>query len=262
MTWTTRPRSDAFGLPCILAGAGPRIVLLHGVGLRAEAWGAQIDGLSGDHSVAAYDMPGHGDAPRLDGPASLPAYTDRLAEAMGAGAVVAGHSMGAMIALDLATRYPHLLQGVVAMNSTFLRTTEAAHAVRQRAAALDGMHVADPSGPIARWFGDRETDAAQACRRWLEQVDPAGYRDAYTVFAHADGPAPSDLRNMQVPALFLTGADDPNSTPSMSRAMAQMAPKARAKIVEGAAHMLPMTHAAEVNDILRAFIRTCLPKGA
>ncbi|MEO0668300.1 MAG: alpha/beta hydrolase [Pseudomonadota bacterium] len=262
MTWTTRPRSDAFDLPCILAGRGPRVVLLHGVGLRAEAWGAQIDDLSRDFGVAAFDMPGHGAAARLEGPVSLAAYTDRLAETLDAGAVVVGHSMGAMIALDLAVRYPDLVHGVVAMNAIFQRTPEAALAVRRRAAELDGIHVADPSAAIARWFGDSETPEARACRTWLQRVDPGGYRDAYTVFAHADGPDPSDLRQMQMPALFLTGADDPNSTPAMSRAMARAAPNARAEIVAGAVHMLPMTHAAAVKDILRAFIRTCLPKGA
>ena len=104
MTWTTRPRSDAFGLPCILAGSGPRVVLLHGEGLRAEAWGAQSDDLSRDYTVHAFDMPGHGAAARWEGPVSLAAYTDRLADTLVAGAVVVGHSMGEVIAQELAAR--------------------------------------------------------------------------------------------------------------------------------------------------------------
>ncbi|MEL6887488.1 MAG: alpha/beta hydrolase [Pseudomonadota bacterium] len=237
-------------------------MLLHGVGLRAEAWGAQIDDLSEDCAVEAFDMPGHGAAARLEGSVDLATYTDRLADTLDAGVVVVGHSMGAMIALDLAVRYPGLVHGVVAMNAIYQRAPEAALAVKRRAAQLDGTLAADPRGAIARWFGDSETPEARACRTWLQLVDPGAYRDAYTVFAHEDGPDPSDLRQMQMPALFLTGADDPNSTPAMSRAMARAAPDARAEIVEGAAHMLPMTHAAAVNDILRAFIRTCPSIGA
>ncbi|WP_415920161.1 alpha/beta fold hydrolase [Tateyamaria sp. SN6-1] len=257
MTWTTRRRSEGTGLPVIHAGHGPRIVFLHGVGLRAEAWGAQIDALADRHSIEAYDMPGHGHAPRLVGDVSLAAYTDALAENLPFPGVVVGHSMGAMIALDLAIRYPHCVRGVVAMNAIFQREPEAALAVRRRAAELDGVTHADPSGPIARWFGTDPSPEAEACAQWLRAVDPAGYRDAYAVFAHADGPAPGDLRRLEVPALFLTGADDPNSTPAMSQSMARTAPQGRAEIVPGAAHMLPMTHPETVNDTLRAFVAAC-----
>ena len=258
MTWTTLPRSEG----AIRAGSGPRVVLLHGVGLRAEAWGAQIDDLAGDHGVVAFDMPGHGTAPRLNGVVTLEAYTDRLAAMLAGSAVIVGHSMGAMIALDLAVRYPALVRGVVAMNAIFQRTPEAAQAVQRRATELDGVHAADPSGAIARWFGQADSAEARACRAWLMQVDPAGYRDAYTTFARADGPDPGDLQHMQAPALFLTGADDPNSTPAMSHAMARIAPRGRAAVVPGAAHMLPMTHAASVNQTLRAFIADGLSQGA
>ena len=262
MTWTTRPRSDGTHLPAVRAGRGPRVVLLHGVGLRAEAWGAQIDDLSRDFDVTAHDMPGHGAAPRLDAVPSLRDYTEALAPNLTAPALIVGHSMGAMIALDLAVRYPEVVTGVVAMNAVFQRTPEAARAVKQRAGALDGVHVSDPTSTLTRWFGDAATPEATACRLWLQAVDPAGYRDAYTVFAHADGPDPADLQALRAPALFLTGAEDPNSTPAMSRAMADAAPDARAVVVDGAAHMLPMTHAGCVNRTLRAFFQTCLAKGA
>ena len=56
MTWTTRPRSEIGGLAAIQTGTGPDILLLHGVGLRAEAWGAQLDGLA---SVGSPDGAGH-----------------------------------------------------------------------------------------------------------------------------------------------------------------------------------------------------------
>ncbi len=60
MTWTTRPRSDHATLSAITAGQGATVVFIHGVGLRAEAWGAQLDALSPHYRVVAVDMPGHG----------------------------------------------------------------------------------------------------------------------------------------------------------------------------------------------------------
>ena len=60
MIWTTRPRSRVGSLAAICAGQGPSVTLLHGVGLNADAWGAQIDALSQDYGVTAFDMAGHG----------------------------------------------------------------------------------------------------------------------------------------------------------------------------------------------------------
>ena len=71
MTWTTRPRSDLAGLACIRAGDGPPVLLIHGVGLRAEAWGAVIDRLAERFAVHAIDLPGHGESPPPRTPARL-----------------------------------------------------------------------------------------------------------------------------------------------------------------------------------------------
>ncbi|MDN3722137.1 hypothetical protein QW131_30475 [Roseibium salinum] len=100
--------------------------------------------------------------------------------------------------------------------------------------------------------------ARAACRRWLTGVDPAGYRAAYRVFAQEDGPSDTDLGRLASPALFMTGSREPNSTPKMSEQMAALAPKGAAQIVEGAAHMMPMTHAQEVNAVIAAFAARCL----
>ena len=262
MTWTTRPRSNGpGGSRAIFAGQGStRIILLHGVGLNADAWGAQIDALCPNYAVAAYDMPGHGSAPRLTETPSLQAYTDHVAGALVAPGIVVGHSMGAMIALDLAIRYPHLVQAVVTLNAIYQRSESAAIAVRARAAALDGITPVDPSQTLKRWFEEGTSSAAWACDRWLTQVDPAGYRDAYTVFATSNGPALADLRRLKMPIFCLTGARDPNSTPAMSQALAEIAQKGHSVAIRGAAHMLPMTHAPEVNSHLALFFDHCFTR--
>jgi pimeloyl-ACP methyl ester carboxylesterase len=163
--------------------------------------------------------------------------------------------MGAMIALDLAARYPHLCLGVVALNAIFRRSAPAAAAVRARAAALTGDAPADPGPALRRWFGNDVSSAeAVACRRWLRDVDPAAYRAAYTVFAREDGPSSDALRALRCPARFVTGSEEPNSTPEMSRRMAALSPGGDALIVDGAAHMMPMTHADAVNRALIDFL--------
>ncbi len=259
MTWTTRQRSDLGGLAAIVAGDGPPVLLIHGVGLRAEAWGAQIDALAQTGRFVAVDMPGHGDSRPLPATAKLADYTDAIAAKLDTPAVVIGHSFGAMIALDMAIRHPDKVAGVAALNAIFRRAEDAKAAVRKRAGSLDGQTMADPNATLDRWFGSIPSAERDACRDWLRAVDPMGYRAAYTVFAQEDGPAEQDLKTLHCPALFLTGGQEPNSTPQMSQAMAALCPQGQATVIPDAAHMLPMTHAAQANAILTRFIHEAMP---
>ena len=45
----------------------------------------------------------------------------------------------------------------------------------------------------------------------------------------------------------------------MSQAMAALSPNGRAVVIGGAAHMMPMTHAGEINAQLATFIHECIP---
>jgi len=257
MTWTTRRRSRVGPLAAIIAGDGPQILLIHGVGLRAEAWNAQIDVLAQDFRVLAVDMPGHGLSAPLRPASGLADFTQAVATCLDGPAVVAGHSFGAMIALDLAITHPGEVIGVAALNAVYRRDETARAAVLARANSLDGVRVADPNPPLDRWFGTEASRARDACKDWLLSVDQAAYRGAYTVFAAEDGPSDRSLADLPCPALFMTGANEPNSTPQMSQAMAARAREGRAMIVADAAHMMPMTHSHVVTTALSAFARDC-----
>ena len=259
MIWTTRPRCDGpGGLSYWQSGTGPALVLIHGVGLRAEAWAGLAAALAQHFTLHGVDLPGHGQS-RLGAATSLADYSRALGgfiETFSTPVLVAGHSMGAMIALDLAARMPERIAGVAALNAIYRRDGVAAEAVRARAAALDGIRQADPAATLARWFGEvpsqQDAAAAEACETWLRAADPAGYAAAYGVFASEDGPEDAALAALPMPALFMTGAGDRNSTPDMSRAMAGLAPRGQARIIADAGHMMPMTHGGPVAAALLA----------
>ncbi|MFY0691765.1 MAG: alpha/beta hydrolase [Paracoccaceae bacterium] len=262
MNWAHRQRFDIGGLPAVQAGAGPNVLLLHGVGLRAEAWGAQLDALARSAWVTAPDMPGHGESRVIASQMRLADYTDAamaVLDALEGPAVVVGHSMGAMIALDLAARAPERVRGVAALNAVFERSAAAAAAVQARAAVLDGRTHPDPSATLERWFGSEPSPERDACHGWLGSVNPAAYKLAYTAFAHSPSPSRRAVAQLACPALFMTGRLEPNSTPAMSQAMAGLAPRGRARIIEGAAHMMPMTHPKEVNAALTGFLNEVQP---
>ncbi len=245
-----------------VAGALP-VVLIHGVGLSHAAWEPQIAALAARHDVIALDMPGHGGSSQPPEDARLSDYADHviaLLDALGLpAAVVIGHSMGALVALETALAHPSRVLGVAALNAVFCRTDEQRAAVLARAQSLSEAGAgAAHEAAVARWFGTpvpAELEAAAALvTTLLAQGDPVGYARTYALFAASDAAHRDRLAGLAVPALFMTGDGDPNSTPEMSRAMARLAPQGRAEVLPGARHMMNLTHPETVNARLLAFI--------
>jgi pimeloyl-ACP methyl ester carboxylesterase len=249
------PRSETrSGTAYVSRGEGEPLVLLHGVGLRLEAWAAQIAALSARHRVIALDMPGHGASAPLPETARLPefvAWVTRVLDDLDLDrASVAGHSMGALITGGMVATHPDRVSRAALLCGVHRRAPEAAAAVRARAEALRAGHR-DSAGPLARWFGAETAQPAYALARdWLDQVDAGGYATAYAAFATGDATFADAWPGATCPALFLTGALDANSTPAMAQTMAAAAPRGRAVVIEGHGHMVPMTAPGAVNQAL------------
>jgi pimeloyl-ACP methyl ester carboxylesterase len=101
----------------IFAGSGgrahdrtqPLIVFLHGAGLDHSVWALLARWFAHrGWSVVAPDLPGHGrsEGEPLASIAAMADWTAKLIEACGAGkAMLVGHSMGSLIALETAARH-------------------------------------------------------------------------------------------------------------------------------------------------------------
>ncbi|TPN20847.1 alpha/beta fold hydrolase [Mesorhizobium sp. B2-3-3] len=235
------------GTGFIRAGVGAPVLLIHGVGMNAAIWQPQIERMADRFDVIAIDMLGHGLSPLPPQQPELANYADqaiRLLDHLGLDEVfVVGHSMGALVAQELAMRAPERVRRIVSLNAVFRRPPELAEAVRQRAAALTGR--GDPAGTaktIARWFGDpipaELGEAAGKTASALAAVDPEGYARTYHLFARADSDHAERLQALAVPVLFMTGSEDRNSSPAMSAAMARLAPHGRCTVLSGERHMM------------------------
>jgi pimeloyl-ACP methyl ester carboxylesterase len=244
-------------------GACETVVLIHGVGMNRSVWLPQIDALVDRFQVIAYDMLGHGDSALPTPAPTLDEYASQLAGLLDAVGVerahVVGHSMGALVALEFALMHPERTLSVAALNAVYDRTPAQREAVMSRAATLgDAPLVAGVDATLTRWFGDpipvHLTRAAQAVRSLLLSVDPVGYARTYQLFASSDDAHVGRLAHLAVPALFLTGEFDPNSSPAMSQAMAAAAPDGRAEVIANERHMMNVTDPVRVNQRLLAFL--------
>ena len=100
-----------------VAGEGPPLVLVHGLGGAASNWTELAPLLLPGRRLLVPDLPGHGGSDALPGVSGLEPFADRVAavaerEGMLPAAVV-GHSLGAMVVLRLALRRPDAVQALV-----------------------------------------------------------------------------------------------------------------------------------------------------
>ena len=250
-------------------GAGEPLVLIHGVGMQAGIWKPQIDSLAAEWQVIVYDVLGHGQSPLPPGEPTLGDYSDQLLHLLDHlridAANVAGHSMGALIALDFALHHDTRCLRVAALNAVYRRTAEQREAVLARANGLaTGTSDSTIQQTIARWLGaplpEHLVEVGKQLRRYLSSTDLLGYSRTYRLFATSDQAHAGKLGALKMPALFLTAQHDQNSSPEMSRKMASEVESGVAVIISDARHMVTVTHPAEVNRALESWLQ--LPLGA
>lgn len=109
-------------------GAGPPVLLIHGIGSSGASWNDLVPRLQGHLTPIAIDLRGHGTSGR---PASGFLYDDYIADLERivttlqlTAPVIMGHSLGGIVALWWAARHPNTARAIVAID-TPLRSGEA-----------------------------------------------------------------------------------------------------------------------------------------
>lgn len=153
-----------------LAGSGSLVVLLHGISMSSETWESIIPRLSGQHTVLAPDLLGHGASAKPQGDYSLGAYANLLRdllEVLGKQrATIVGHSLGGGVALQFSYQFPERCERLVLVSSGGLGRE--LHPML-RAAALPGAELVLP------WLATAASRGIGALVRGMNKV---GFRES------------------------------------------------------------------------------------
>lgn len=241
---------------CLEAGAGPETVLfLHGIGGDSGSFADNLSALPEGWRGLAWDAPGYGrSAPLADMTfETLAAAAIRLLDAHRARrAAIVGHSMGGMIAQEIAARYPERVQGLV------LFATTAAFGGRDpmfrmkfladRLAPLDrGLAPGDIARPlVAGMFGPEPPHGArERAIASMAAISPAAYRQALNCIVSFDRKA--DLVRIACPTLVLAAERDTLAPPRTMERMAGAISGAVYRCLAGAGHLANMENPAAFN---------------
>jgi pimeloyl-ACP methyl ester carboxylesterase len=100
-----------------MAGSGPVLLLIHGIGDDSSTWGPLLDDLARDHTVLAPDLLGHGGSDKPRGDYSVAAYANGMRDLLGVldvdRATLVGHSLGGGVAMQFAYQYPERTERIV-----------------------------------------------------------------------------------------------------------------------------------------------------
>ncbi|MGW8379753.1 alpha/beta fold hydrolase [Streptomyces sp. ODS28] len=242
------PAGDPAALAYDDEGAGTPLLLLHGVGLDRRMWDRCRPALSARHRTRALDLRGHGASPHAEPGVTLSDLAEdvlqHIGEPTGEPAHLVGFSLGALVAARAALMHPSAVASLTLVSSVARRTERQREDVLRRLERARTDREASAEAAVERWFTPEwraaEPELAASVRETLLRQDPGSYLACYEVFARADALLWPRLPLLTAPALAVTGAEDPGSTPEMTRELASALPRARHAIVPGARHLLPL----------------------
>jgi non-heme chloroperoxidase len=265
---TTIATADGARLAVWDAGSGPTVVLPHCWGCSHAIWIPVARRLvDSGHRVVFYDQRGHGASTRGTAPLDLVTLANDLTVVLESrqvtDAVLAGHSMGGMTIMALATHRPDVLvrrcSAIVLVATAAADTSLGSPKVDRLAERLIGS--AYVSKTLQRRNGHRFVRGAfgvepvashlDLTRTLFADCDPrvrAGFLRSMSVMDLLDG-----IATIAVPTTVIIGSRDRLTPPARSQTLIDSIPGAHLVTLPDRGHMLPLEDPDAVTDeIIRA----------
>jgi len=227
------------------------LYLLPGLICSDLVWRAQVDALHGFRPVA---ISGYGDA------RSLSDMAERVLAGAPARISLAGHSMGARVALEMYRLAPEQIERLALLDTGVHPLTPAE--TEKRLALLELGRTRGMAALVDTWLPpmvhpDRRADPSfmQPLRQMCIDAGIMQFENQITAMIERPDPRPL-LSDITCPTLVATGSADEWSPPEQHREIAACLPNAELVIFEHAGHMAP----CETPDQVTAALRTWLAR--
>jgi pimeloyl-ACP methyl ester carboxylesterase len=232
-------------------GSGPAILLSHGYSSTSHMWQGQLEALSGDHHVIAWDMRGHGqtDSPDDQAEYSEQATVEDMAAVLDAcgedRAVIGGLSLGGYMSLAFHLAYPARTRALMLFDTgpgyNNPKGREAWNETANRRAdrfEADGLAAAGRGAEVQQSRHRSADGLARSARGMLAQFDDRVIKS---------------LPNVGVPSLVLVGENDEPFLAATDY-MAAKIPDAAKVVIADAGHAANIDRPEAFNSAVREFL--------
>lgn len=254
-----------------ISGSGPSVVLCHGYTGSHRDWMFQVPVLAQKYQVVTIDHRGHGksDAPSSAGAYSIPTLGDDLYALLNcmdiARCCLVGHSMGGLVALQLALDQPHVVSSLVLVDTASGPVNIPGHADRRaellEIARTDGMEAVfdydAKNNPLSLRRLERYPRLFNRSKQRILDMPVDGYVYMGQALSECED-LTGRLKEISVPTLVIVGEEDlPFQRPS--RTLAEVIPNAQLRIVPQALHCPQEEEPETFNQILLEFLTKVMP---
>lgn len=267
---------DGITLHYLHAGSGRPLVLLHGMGASSATWRDNILPLSRQYSVYAFDAPAHGDsdvwAPDYS-PRAMTKLLIRFLEQLGLqGSVLIGNSMGGGLAALAADEAPHIVDGLVLVDTVAI-TAKLPLFIRLATVPILGevlwLRAVPRDQALLRVifydprFIEKELAEELARTRNRPGAKTAVLR-ALRAGASFSGLNPdalilSKLARMSLPVMVVWGSHDRIMPVKLAYEAKEKVPVIDLHVFDHCGHWPQMERAEEFNELVTNFVETKLP---
>lgn len=239
----------------------PTVVFVHGASQDHSCWQSQSRWFAHHgYAVLAPDLPGHGRSAGmpLTTVEALADWIIALLDGAAVGpAVVVGHSMGALIALDCAARHAQRIRAAALLGAAVPMQVapallDAAKADEQRAMSMINTWSYSPRGQRGESAVPGIWMLAANLRLMQRQKPGVLHTDLAACNAYAGGLEAAARINC--PTLILAGARDQMTSPKAARILADSIAGARLALLDNTGHAMIAEQPDAVLDRLGAFI--------
>jgi pimeloyl-ACP methyl ester carboxylesterase len=264
-----------------IAGAGPPVVLIHGMVNSSRHWAAVAEQLARDHTVIAPDLIGHGDSATPRGDYSLGAHAAGIRDLLTVIGVerasIVGHSLGGGVAMQFFYQFPQRTERLVLISSGGLGREVSP---LLRGAALPGVSklvslaahrgvlgALWQAGQQMRKRGSRQGIYLQAVVRALRPLEQPGAREAFlqtlrsVIDVHGQRVSAQDRLYLlrDVPTLIVWGERDRTIPLEHGRRAHHDIPHSRFETLPRAAHFPHLEDPDGLAAVLQDFLATTKP---
>ncbi len=236
----------------------PPLLMLHGVGGNHQAFAPQLSALADNAWCLAWDMPGYGQSTAhhdMTWDSLCESIVQLLDERDIQQVNLLGHSLGGMLALEFAQRYPQRLQSLIlyATSPAFGSQDGAFQEkfLRARLAPLEqGATMTDIANNIVPgMLHPEQQHLAPQLVAMMGQVTAPAYAQALACITQFD--QRGNLANLNLPCTLIAGDQDPNAPAAMMAKMASKIPQADYIKIATSGHFANLEQAAAFNQTIK-----------
>lgn len=252
---------DGHRVACLRQGAGPHVVIVHGIGGRKEDFLPVIGALAAHHTVHAIDMVGFGqsskDSPTITIGLQVAAVRALLEQRGIARAHLVGNSLGAWVVATLAAAHPEAVDRLVLIDAAGLKITLAGPPpVRFAPETVEQMQQLLRTVLDAP-FAQTAEFAAQALAAFQHSGEATTLAKLFAGFAapdRSDRPLDDLLPAIASPTLVVWGVNDRLFPAALADLVAGGIAGSRKVLIEGASHFPQVDNPVALSAALLDFL--------